>query len=94
MVAKQENVMRRGLLSDIPIFSAFASCNRGSVSAEKMLILILSILREAQPKLGHAEPMGLGFERRCCPRQSQVAFGAGSELVGKVHTHYHYIEKR
>jgi hypothetical protein len=43
------------------------------------------------PKLRHAEPTGLGFERRCCACQGQAAVPAASKFVGNFHavlTHY------
>ena len=44
--------------------------------------LLFGILRQAQPQLRHAEPMGLRFQGGRGTGKREAALGAGSELVG------------
>ena len=53
----------------------------GGMLAQEAGILIFRILSEVQPQLGHAEPMGLRFQRRCRAGQSQAALSAGSKIL-------------
>jgi hypothetical protein len=60
-----------------------------------MLVLILGKLREVQPELGHAEPVGVRFDRVRRSGERQAALGADPEFVAKFHiAHTHYAVKR
>ena len=56
---------------------------------DRKVVLLFGILREVQPELGHAKPMGLRFEGRRGSGERQAALRAGPEFVGKVHGLHH-----
>ena len=50
-------------------------------------VLLLGMLRQAEPKLRHGQPMGLSFKRGRFLRQLEAALRPSPEFFGKFHYH-------
>ena len=54
-------------------------------------VLLLGMLREAEPKLRHGEPVSLRFKRGRFMRQLKTALRPHPEFFGKFHLAYHPV---